>query len=107
MSKYLEYLKNNEDFRAYLTSQIWVEEAVFCKCGFAGERKQLIHHRDIEMMHPKNRGRIYLSEPNYYDIAYYTTFESCPECKRVIFADDEPRNLISKEEYRKRKCMKI
>jgi len=107
MSKYLKDLKNNEEFRAYLTSQIWVEEAVFCKCGFAGDRKRLIRHKDIEITHPKNKDRIYLTGPNYYDIAYYTTFELCPECERVIFADDEPRNLISKEEYRKRKCIKI
>ena len=74
---------------------------VYCRCGFRGIRRDLILNKDIEVFHPQNRGRIYTSDPDYEKLAYWTTFELCPGCKRAIYADGQPRLLLSEEEYDK------
>jgi len=62
-------------------------------------RKKLYIDKDIEQHHPRNRNRLYLSDPDYYKKAYYTTFECCPDCTRALFADCKPALLISEEKY--------
>lgn len=76
-------------------------ETIYCRCGWFGYEAELIINKDIEQFHPRNRGRIFLSDPDYYEKAYYTTFELCPNCKRAIFGDGRPITLITKEVWEK------
>ena len=76
---------------------------IICRCMWSGDRPELIINKDIEMYHPRNKGRIFISDPDYHKKAYYTTFELCPKCKRVIFADGHPINLISEDELKKKR----
>lgn len=53
------------------------------KCGWFGGRLET--HYDIEVTHPLNRHK----GKNSTDL-HVTTFQRCPNCKRVHYADGKP-----------------
>ena len=59
-----------------------------CRCGWVGDRSELIYESDIERNHPKN-----INNPNRtpHDKSqlHYTKFEKCPLCDKCIFADGD------------------
>ena len=71
---------------------------VFCRCGFRGFRNNLIPNRDIDRFNPRNKG-LFISDPDYTKKAYWTFYELCPGCKRVIYADGREVLLLSEKEY--------
>lgn len=65
---------------------------VSCLCGWIGEKRQLEHDSDIELMHPANKGKVFLDGTGM-DTAHVTEALKCPRCGRWIYADDKPTGV--------------
>lgn len=58
-----------------------------CRCGWSGDRRQLLHEIDIEQMHPRNRNNSQCTLENQRG-CHKTAFEKCPKCRRCLLADN-------------------
>jgi hypothetical protein len=59
-------------------------DAVLCKCGWHGDREDLVRGYEVERCHPKNKGK-WDGSPDLYK----TFFEECPTCGRIYWADGQ------------------
>lgn len=79
-----------EMFNAFLSGKPIAETyTALCKCGQSVHVREFVISDDVEISHPLNKGKCSDSKD-----LHYTHFESCPHCKRVLFADHRPVHAV-------------